>query len=99
MKSRSLAWALILTLTMTIFFSPLAMAAGSSTSNAATGDYLEALMKMAQKEYNYEITDQVLVEGAVKGIFNSMDDWTVFYNNEEAKQFLETVGGAYTGIG
>jgi carboxyl-terminal processing protease len=99
MKSRSLAWALILSLTMTIFFTPLAMAAGSSTSNAATGDYLEALMKMAQKEYNYEITDQVLVEGAVKGIFDSMDDWTVFYNNEEAKQFLETVGGAYTGIG
>jgi carboxyl-terminal processing protease len=56
-------------------------------------------MKMAQDKYNYDITDQELTQGAVKGIFSSMDPYTEFFTTEEAKQFMETVGGSYSGIG
>lgn len=99
MKSRSLVWTLIISLALSVFFAPAAMAASSSTSNSVTSDYLESLMQMAQKDYNYDITDQALTEGAVKGIFNSMDPYTEFFTNDEAQQFLETVGGSYSGIG
>lgn len=101
MKRRSKAGALIITLAMFISFclAPVAMAAGSSTGDSVTGEYLESLMKMAQQEYNYEITQPELTRGAVKGIFKSMDDYTEFFTTEEARQFMETVGGSYSGIG
>lgn len=97
MKQRSKVCALILALAMLLSFgyAPAAMAANSSV----TGDYLESLMKMAQDKYNYDITEQELTQGAVKGIFNSMDPYTEFFTTEEAQQFMETVGGSYSGIG
>jgi len=97
MKPRSKVCALILVLAISLSFcyAPAAMAVDSSV----TGDYLESLMKMAQDKYNYDITEQELTQGAVKGIFNSMDPYTEFFTTEEAKQFMEVVGGSYSGIG
>lgn len=101
MRRRLKAGALIIALTMLLTFglTPVTMAAGSSTANPVTGEYLQSLMDLAQQEYNYEITQQELTQGAVKGIFKSMDDYTEFFTIEEARQFMETVGGSYSGIG
>ncbi|HWQ74293.1 MAG TPA: S41 family peptidase [Syntrophomonas sp.] len=99
MKSRLKAMAvfIILTMFLSLGMAPTALAAESSS--AETGAYLESLMKMAQDKYNYDITDEALTEGAVKGIFNSMDPYTEFFTTEEAQEFMEDVGGSYTGIG
>jgi carboxyl-terminal processing protease len=97
MKPRSKVCAIILALAifMSFGYAPTVMAAG----NTVTGEYLESLIKMAQQEYNFDITEQDLTQGAVKGIFNSMDPYTQFFTTEEALQFMETVGGTYSGIG
>lgn len=100
MKPKNKVIALVITLAMSFSFcfAPVAMAA-SSADNSLTGEYLQQLMDLAQDQYNYEITEQELTQGAVKGIFNSMDAYTEFFSTEEAQQFMETVGGTYSGIG
>lgn len=79
-------------------FAPLAVAAGSA-NDSLTGEYLQQLMNLAQEQYNYDITESELTQGALKGIFSSMDDYTEFFTIEEARQFMETVGGTYSGVG
>lgn len=100
MKPRKNVMVLVIALTMSCLFcfAPVAMAA-SSADNSLTGEYLQQLMDLAQDQYNYDITEKELTQGAVKGIFNSMDAYTEFFSTEEARQFMETVGGTYSGIG
>lgn len=50
--------------------------------------------------YDGEISDEVLVEGAIKGMTNSLEDpYTVFMNKEEFTDFNTQTEGAYTGLG
>ncbi|MEK6264585.1 MAG: S41 family peptidase [Clostridium sp.] len=50
--------------------------------------------------YDGEISDEVLVEGAIKGMTNSLEDpYTVFMNKEEFTDFNSQTEGAYTGLG
>ncbi len=100
MKPIKKIMALVMALTISCLFciSPPAVAA-SSTDNALTGEYLQQLMNLAQEQYNYDITEAELTQGAIKGIFSSMDAYTEFFTMEESRQFMETVGGTYSGIG
>ncbi len=50
--------------------------------------------------YDGEISDEVLVEGAIKGMTNSLEDpYTVFMNQKEFTDFNTQTEGAYTGLG
>ncbi|WP_291639270.1 S41 family peptidase [Clostridium sp.] len=50
--------------------------------------------------YDGEISDEVLVEGAIKGMTNSLEDpYTVFMNKDEFTDFNTQTEGAYTGLG
>jgi carboxyl-terminal processing protease len=50
--------------------------------------------------YDGKISDEVLVEGAIKGMTNSLEDpYTVFMNKEEFTDFNSQTEGAYTGLG
>ena len=53
------------------------------------------------KEYYYEeITDEKLIDSAIKGMLSSTGDTYTNYNDlEETEEFLETVEGTYEGIG
>lgn len=99
MKTRSIAWIMLLSFVITLVFSPLNLAAENAASNASGMSYLQAVMQLARNEYNFELSDQKLLGSTVKGIFNSMDDYTEFFSREEAKDFLESVDGNYVGIG
>lgn len=100
MKKRFLVWIMLLSLITTpMLFSPPCMAAEINASNTSSMSYLQAITQMAKNEYNYELSDQHLLEGTVKGIFSSMDDYTEFFTSTEAKKFIESVDGNYVGIG
>jgi carboxyl-terminal processing protease len=95
MKRKLLSILFILTV-LTLAYVPAGQAANPSSGYA---EYLQAVMDMAQSNYNFEVSDQELLEGAMKGIFSSMDDYTEYFTREEAKGFMQTVGGKYEGIG
>jgi len=62
-------------------------------------DYLKTVIEMIRDRYRGEITEQQLVEGALKGIFDTMDVYTTYYTLDEAEEFLLNVEGTYHGIG
>lgn len=52
------------------------------------------------KNYDGEINDEVALEGAIKGMVNSLGDpYTVYMNKNEFKKFNEQNSGEYMGIG
>jgi carboxyl-terminal processing protease len=70
-----------------------------SPENSIDMDYFEGVMKMVKEKYKGQVTEKELLEGALKGIFDSMDPYTTYFTNEEAQAFLEDIEGTYEGIG
>ena len=62
-------------------------------------DYLESVMEMIQDNYSGEISREDLLEGALKGMFDTMDDYTIYYTKDEADDFFNDIEGSYKGIG
>lgn len=62
-------------------------------------DYLKSFMEMLKDRYKDEVTDEQLIEGAIKGMFDVMDQYTEFFNQSEADSFFNDVEGSYVGIG
>ncbi len=61
---------------------------------------LLSLKKYIDKNYFEFIDSEVLMEGAVKGLFNSLDDpYSIYMNEVEFKDFNESTSGIYGGIG
>lgn len=52
------------------------------------------------EKFDGDIDDNTLLEGAIKGMTNSLDDkYTVFMNDEEFKNLMKQSNGSITGIG
>ena len=50
--------------------------------------------------YDGELDDNAMLEGAIKGMTNALNDpYTVFMNKEEYDKFMESNSGAFMGIG
>lgn len=62
-------------------------------------DYLDSIMDMAKERYYEDVSEEELIKGALKGIFDTMDDYTTFFNLDEATAFIDTLEGNYVGIG
>lgn len=62
-------------------------------------DYLDSVIRMVQERYYKDISEEELIEGALRGIFDKMDEYTVFYNVDEADSFFSAMEGNYQGIG
>lgn len=53
-----------------------------------------------KQHYYKDVDENVLVEGAVSGLADSlMDPYTVYFNKEQMKNFVEKSEGSYVGIG
>ncbi len=61
--------------------------------------YLESILEMIQDRYAGDITREQLIEGAIKGMFNNLDEHSSYYNPEEFKTLFENVSGDFNGIG
>lgn len=56
--------------------------------------------QMLEKYYYGDIDEDLLVEGAIKGLTESLNDpYTVFMNKEEYDEFNTSTEGAYVGVG
>lgn len=62
-------------------------------------DYLKSVMEMVEDNYSGKISKDELLEGTLKGMFDTMDDYTIFYTKNESDDFLSEMDGKYKGIG
>lgn len=86
--------------TALVIFLLLGQAAYGTTQNdEANLLYLEGILNLIRDQYKGDISDDKLVNGAVSGIFQSLDDYTTYYNNEEKEKFMDSVTGVFGGIG
>ncbi|MCX8129085.1 MAG: S41 family peptidase [Clostridia bacterium] len=75
--------------------------AESDSSSATDRDveYLKSIMDMIKEKYRGEITDDQLIEGALKGMFGTMDQYTQYMTNDEAESFYTGLEGSFFGLG
>ena len=67
---------------------------------AAKAKKLEEAMRLILENYvGKEITAEELYEAAMKGMFDSLDPYTQYFNAEEIEEFLQEMEGKFTGIG
>jgi carboxyl-terminal processing protease len=94
---KALSLAMILAMLLCWLVLPLSVSAADS--DGAGLEYLKSVMDMIKERYNGEISDEQLIEGALKGMFDTMDAYTTYFTMEEAQDFLMGVSGEYEGIG
>ncbi|WP_418790089.1 S41 family peptidase [Phosphitispora sp. TUW77] len=68
-------------------------------SSNSFSEYLDSVMDLVRENYWDDTSDRQLVEGALKGIFNGLDDYSVFYTPDEAGEVFSDIQGEYFGIG
>lgn len=71
--------------------------ADSSLSQAAKT--FSEVAESIQKNYVKEVPTEKLLEGALKGMLESLDDYSTFLNEDEFKQIRSQINGEFGGIG
>lgn len=61
--------------------------------------YLQSIIDLIRDQYSGSFTDEGLLEGATKGMLNTLDAYTTYYTPEEADDFWENLSGIFGGIG
>jgi carboxyl-terminal processing protease len=73
---------------------------GTPVAENSSFDKLYEVRDVINSQYYQDIDQDALVEGAIKGMVNSIGDpYTVFFNEEEYKDFNDDGDGNYVGIG
>jgi|BioPla2DNA2_1021312.scaffolds.fasta_scaffold00648_4 carboxyl-terminal processing protease len=84
---------LFIVILSTIFVVP------ANAAEEGYSDYINSVFEMVQDRYYEDVPEEELLKGALRGIFDSMDDYTVFYDLDEADAFFNSVEANYQGIG
>lgn len=62
-------------------------------------DFLARMIKFIQLNYGHTITEEELVNGALKGMFSELDPYSKYYNTEEYNELRQDVSGDFGGLG
>lgn len=103
-SKKYIAVVLAIALTLNIIFCTSAFAVEEqiqtqAQENSINAEYLESVMGLIQQKYNGNINEKALIESTIKGMFGSMDQYTMFLNQNEFNSFYESLGGAVEGVG
>jgi len=94
---RLLAVLTVLCILLVPFFA--VQAAQDTTDTSKDLEYIRSIMDMIKDKHKGEVTDKQLLEGALKGMFGSMDKYTTYFSIDEANGFMDSVEGKFKGIG
>lgn len=61
--------------------------------------YFQGIIDMIRDQYKGSLTDRQLIEGAVGGMLDSLDDYTTYYTPKEADVFMGSITGVFGGVG
>lgn len=73
--------------------------AASGKQDESNLKYIEGILELVRDQYWGDVSDSELVTGAVRGMLNSLDDYTTYYDNEEKDTFMDSITGVFGGIG
>ena len=62
-------------------------------------NYFLNIKALLEENYFYEPTEEQLIEGAIQGLFQNLDENSQYYTIEEFQSLLEDVSGDFVGIG
>lgn len=86
---------LIAVVVITVFFS-----GSEEIVSDETTAKLAIIRQYIDSEYLYEVDEDALQDGIIAGYLDGLDDpYTVYYNEEETLEILESTSGEYSGIG
>jgi len=60
---------------------------------------LESLMELTKQSYVYEVSNKELLEASYKGLFNSLDSDSIYYNPEEFSILWNQLNSSSTNVG
>lgn len=98
-KNRKLI--LLFTIVLCVVFSQQILVYGASRSSTDEFDaeYFTSVIDMINNKYRGEIDGKKLIEGALKGMLDTLDPYTTYYNTEETNDFYNDMKGTFEGIG
>lgn len=71
----------------------------ATTPDANYQDFIDFMMDTVEGSYYKDVNKQTLIEGAYKGIFQSLDPYSTYFNPEEYNNFNTSIEGEFSGIG
>ncbi|NLJ59262.1 MAG: PDZ domain-containing protein [Tissierellia bacterium] len=62
-------------------------------------DFMKRVISFVLDNYQYEVSQEEIMEGLYKGFFNVLDEYSIYYSPEEYDALLEDTAGEFSGIG
>lgn len=62
-------------------------------------ELFQEVLELIKKDYPFEIEEDQLLEGALKGMLQSIDPYSNYYTDEETDNLLNSLDGNFSGIG
>lgn len=103
-KKRSALWIGISIGLIAIVFAlstvPVAMAQGSQSDSEQALGLFEQVYRFIQRNYVDEIDPDVLIDGALSGMFEALDDpHSAYLDTDEMRSLTDTTSGEFGGVG
>ena len=88
-KKNSILKVITFVLALTILLSVPCSSYGQSISEPKYDlEYFLGVMDYIKENYAFEVSDQELLEGAIKGLFYNLDEYSEYYTEEELQMFI-----------
>lgn len=82
----------------TIFGTVPVQATSAEPQQYSLADFYQ-IMKIIEGNYAYDINRDELIEGAIQGLFNNLDEHSEYYTKEQFQILMKNVYGDFVGIG
>lgn len=62
-------------------------------------EFFQEVLDLIKQQYPFKIEEQALLEGALKGMLQSIDPYSDYYTNEEVENLMNSLNGNFSGVG
>ena len=101
MKKGNLFKTLCAVLALSILFSRPSFAAEQRKTKLTEAELVKLMdaYERLSKEYPFDLAPDLLYEAALKGMFQALDEYSNYFNKEDAEDFYRELSGRFVGIG
>ena len=97
---------IVIILILSMVFSTVAFATESTDENTMTElefdenhEFMKKVAKFVKENYLYDLSYEEILEGLYDGMFENLDDYSVFYTADEYRDFSTGMSGEFSGVG
>ena len=86
---------------LTLLFTIVILSTNLAYADPITKDqeFFDAVKEYIMQNYALEVTEDQLYDAAIKGMFDALDPYSTYMDEEEYKAFMEEATGEFAGIG